>query len=74
MADQPCLFPHATPAQTPYRLGWLRAPCDLVFWEWTEGPPCLHPFRWTCWRGIKRANPSKINIGKITRISKEQDK
>lgn len=52
MSEQLSLFASPAPALPPYRLGWLKAPCNMVFWEWNEAVPSLQPFRyWTCWRG-----------------------
>lgn len=61
--QQLLLFAPAAPGQTPYRLGWLKAHCGMVFWEWNEDTPNLQPFRyWICWRGLQRATPSKISM------------
>lgn len=63
MSQQLPLFAPPTPKAPPYRLGWIKAPCDMVFWEWNEAVPNLLPFRyWTCWRGMKRATPTRFNV------------
>ncbi|GHG24444.1 hypothetical protein [Paracoccus aerius] len=47
----------------PYRCGWKRCECNVVFWQDEAETPNLHPFRfWTCWRNIRRATASKINL------------
>lgn len=60
------LFP-PPPEPIPSFNGWLRCPCDLVFWIYPLGtdrttdrnaPPDLRPFKaWTCWRGMRRMTP-----------------
>lgn len=65
MSHQFSLCAPPAPVHPPYRMGWLRAPCDMVFWEWNDDAPNLQPFRFcTCWQGMPRATPGMFAMSR----------
>lgn len=65
MSQQLSIFDilHPPASLPPYRCGWKRCECDVVFWQDEAKTPNLHPFRfWTCWRNIRRATASKVDL------------